>query len=97
VSGTPACVLPLAGVNDSLAGVPGATLREAVALVNPVPEAVMAARPVLTAVNVEEAIPLMADTVAEGLKDPETPVTENVMALVAVDTVLPDASWTVAV
>ena len=90
-------MLALAGVNDSLAGTPATTLREAVALVNPVADAAMVAAPVLTAVNVEEAIPLMADTVAEGLKDPETPVTENVMALVAVDTVLPDASWTVAV
>ena len=90
-------MLALAGVNDSLSGAPGATLREAVALVNPVADAAMVAAPVLTAVNVEEAIPLMADTVEEGLKDPETPVTENAMALVAVDTVLPDASWTVAV
>jgi hypothetical protein len=85
-------VLALAGVNDNLAGAPAATLRAAVAVVNPVADAVMVALPVLTAMNVEEAIPLTADIVEEGLKDPETPVTENVMALVAVDTVLPDAS-----
>lgn len=80
------------GDSDSLAADPEPTVNVALAAVNPVAEAVMVPVPVVTGVNVVIALPPLADTGDGGLKDPDTPLTANVIALVAVCTVLPKAS-----
>ena len=76
---------------------PGVTVNVALEEVRPVAEAVMVPVPVVVGVNTVAAFPALADTGDGGLNVPDTPEAENVMALVAFCTVLPKASWTVAV
>ena len=85
-------MLAVAGESDSLAAEPAATVKVALAPVKPVAEAVIVPVPELTGVNVVDALPPLAETGDGGLKDPDTPVTVKVIALVAVGTVLPKAS-----
>jgi hypothetical protein len=69
----------------------------AVALVSPAADAVMMAVPVAVGVRLDVAIPPTAVTGEAGLNDPDTPLTEKVTGLEALATVLPLASWIVAV
>ena len=85
-------MLAVAGESESLAAAPAATVKAALAPVKPVAEAVMVPLPELTAVKVVDALPPLAETGDGGLNDPDTPVTVKVIALVALDTVLPAAS-----
>jgi len=73
------------------------TVNVALELDNPVAEAVMVPVPVVTGVNVVEALPPLADTGDGGLNEPETPVAVNVIAFVAFGTGLPEASCMVTV
>jgi hypothetical protein len=85
------------GTSASFAGAPAVTVKVAVALVNPAALAVMAAEPVVVGVKLDDAIPALAVTGDVGLNVPETPLTAKLTALVAMPTVLPFASCTVAV
>jgi len=80
-----------------LLAAPAFTVNVAVALVSPAALTVIVAVPVVVAVRLELAMPLVGVTGELGLKVPETPLTANVIAFVAVLTVLPFASWIVAV
>src|SRR5215207_7099904 len=83
--GTPSVPLGICGVcvvNKDCVG-----LLEAAVTVN-------VAVPALSAVKRVVATPLTGDAVA-GLKEPDTPLAENVIALVAVVAVFPEASWIV--
>ena len=82
----------MAGESESLVAAPAATVSVALAAVKPVAEAVMVAVPVVKGVKVVEALPPLAVTGEVGLNAPDTPVTANVTAFVAFDTVLPNAS-----
>ena len=73
------------------------TINEAVALVRPLAETVIVALPVVLGVSVAVALPPAGATGEDGLKDPDTPATPNVIGLVAAVTGLPLASWIVAV
>ena len=97
VSGAPTCTLVLAGASESFAGAPAVTVSVMLALDNPVADAVITALPVVIGVKVDAAIPPLGVTVADGLNEPETPVTAKVIEFVAVDTVLPFPSCSVAV
>ena len=68
------------------------TVNAAVPLVRPDAEAVIVAVPVVEAVKLAVATPLVGVTLAAGLKEPVTAVAEKVIALVADATVLPLAS-----
>jgi hypothetical protein len=61
-----------------------------------VDDAVIVAVPDVEAVKLDVAMPPLGVIGEAGLKEPETPLAEKVMALVAVVTVLPLASWIVA-
>jgi len=82
----------LAGVNASLAAAPALTVKLAVALVSPAALTVIVAVPVVVAERLDVATPSVGVTGKPGLKVPETPLTANVIAFVAVLTVLPLAS-----
>jgi len=73
-----------------------ATVNVALPVVSPVDDAVIVAVPDVEAVKLDVAMPPLGVIGEVGLKEPETPLAEKVMALVAVVTVLPLASWTVA-
>jgi len=88
----PACELALAGVKASFAGTPAVTVKVAVALVSPAALTVIVAAPVVVGVKLDAATPALAATGDAGLNTPFTPLTANVIALVAVPTVLPFAS-----
>lgn len=90
-------VLLVAGVSTTLAAGPAATDSDAVALVNPVALAVIVAVPLVVAVKFDVATPATAVTGDAGENVPVTPVAANEIALVAVLTLLPFASSTVAV
>ena len=87
----PVCVLLLAGAKDSLVGGPTVevTVRLAFALLRPVADAVMVALPAVVGVKPEVATPPLGLTGETGSNEPETPVSENVTALVAVVSVFP--------
>ena len=93
----PVCVLAVAGARASFAAEPGPTVKVALALVRPVADAVTVARPAVLVVKLDVATPLVGVTGEAGLNVPGNPLTEKVMGLVAVLTVLPYASWMVAV
>ena len=76
---------------------PGPTVKVALALVNPMADAITVAVPAVVVVKLDVATPLVGVTGEAGLKVPGNPLTEKVMGLVAVLTVLPYASWMVAV
>ena len=67
------------------------------ALVRPAAEAMSVALPVVVGVKLDVAFPFVGVTGEAGLKVPDTPLTEKLMALVALVSVLPLASWIVAV
>ena len=73
------------------------TVSVALALVNPAAEPVIVAVPDVEGVKLVVAVPLVGVTGDGGLKDPETPLSEKVIGLVAVVAVLPLASWMVTV
>jgi len=73
-----------------------ATVNVALPVVSPVDDAVIVAVPDVEAVKLDVAMPPLGVIGEAGLKEPETPLAEKVTALVAVVTVLPLASWTVA-
>ena len=60
--------------------------------VNPTADADIVAVPAVVAVNVVVALPAVAVTTGPGLKLPDTPLTENVTAFVALGTTFPFAS-----
>jgi len=70
---------------------PAGTLKVALPLLRPDAVAVIVPVPLVEAVKLEEAMPPLA-TAAAGLNEPLTPVTAKLIALVAVLTVLPEAS-----
>ena len=76
---------------------PEPTVKVALAVVNPVDDALTVAVPAVVVVKLDVATPLVDVTGEAGLKVPGNPLTEKVMGLVAVLTVLPYASWMVAV
>ena len=99
--GTPSDALATAGVcvvnndwGDPDDGVETTTV--AVALVNPVADAVTVAVPAVVGVKFDVATPPVGVT-TEGLNVPETPFIENVIGFVAAATGFPFASWIVAV
>jgi hypothetical protein len=69
----------------------------ALAPVNPVADAITVAVPAVVVVKLDVATPLVGVIGEAGLNVPGNPLTEKVMGLVAVLTVLPYASWMVAV
>jgi len=73
------------------------TVNVALALVSPVAETVIVPVPDVEGVKFVVAMPPLGLTGEAGLKDPETPLTEKVIGFVADVTVLPLASWMVAV
>jgi len=73
------------------------TVNVALALVSPVAETVIVPVPDVEGAKFAVAMPPLGLTGEAGLKDPETPLTENVIGFVADVTVLPLASWMVAV
>jgi hypothetical protein len=81
--------VPLAGVKASLAGAPTLTVNAVLALVSPVADMVTVALPTVVGVKLEVAIPPLGATGDTGLNEPETPLTENVTAFVAVVDVFP--------
>ena len=81
-----------AGVNASFVAAPGVTVKLVLALVRPLAVTVMVAVPTVVAVTLEVATPAAGVTGEAGLNEPVTPVTANVIAFVAVVTVLPLAS-----
>jgi len=80
-----------------LAGAPAVTVNVVLALVSPAAVTVTVAVPVVVAVRLDAATPLVGATAELGLNVPVTPLTEKVIALLALLTVLPLASWIVAV
>ena len=83
--------------SDCIGLITGAeTVKAAIALVSPVADAVTVAVPVVVGVKLEVAIPAVVIGEA-GLKKPEMPLSEKAMGFVAVVTVMPLASWMVAV
>ena len=73
------------------------TVKVALAPVRPAEETLTVPVPLVVAVKLERAIPPDAATGDGGLKEPDRPLTEKVTGLVALVTVLPLASWMVAV
>jgi len=68
------------------------TANEALAPVRPEADAVMVAVPVEVGVKVDIAVPPVAATEEPGLNDPDTPLAEKLIVLVAVGIVFPLAS-----
>ena len=85
-------VLVVAGTKTSFVAAPALTCRLAVALVRPAAVAVIVAAPTAVGVSAEVALPPVGVIGDAGLNVPETPVTVNVIGIVAVLTVLPLAS-----
>ena len=81
--------MPLAGVKASFAGAPTLTVNAPLALVRPLADALTVALPTVIGVKLEVAIPPLGATGEAGLNEPDTPITENVTALVAVVAVFP--------
>jgi hypothetical protein len=90
------CVVPVAGASTSLAGGPAVTVNVADAAVSPAAVTVIVAFPTVVGVRLDAALPPLAVTGEAGLNAPDTPLTANVIDVVADVTVLPFASWTVA-
>ncbi len=90
-------MVALPGTRTNFAGAPAVTVNTAVALTSPAAVTVMVALPVVVAVKLEDAIPAVGVTGDVGLKLPETPLTKKAIGVLAVLTVLPLASWIVAV
>lgn len=90
-------VLPVAGARINLVGAPAVTVRVAVALLSPAAVTVIVAFPIAAGVKLDVALPAVGATGSEGLKLPDTPLTANEIGLIAALTVLPAASWIVAV
>jgi hypothetical protein len=89
-------VLVEVGSKISFAADPAPTVNAADAPVSPAAVAVIVAFPLVLGVKLELATPAVGETGVLGLNDPVTPLTDNVIAFVAVDTVLPLASRIVA-
>ena len=90
-------MVAVVGSNTSLVGAPAVTVKAAVATANPLAETVTVAVPVVVGVRLDVALPPVGATGEAGLKVPDTPLTEKPIEFVAVATVLPLASWMVAV
>jgi hypothetical protein len=90
VTPAPACTLPVAGVKAIFVAVPAVTVKVAVALVNPVAEAVTVPLPGVVAVKLDCAAPAVGVTGDSGLQEPDTPLAVNVIRVVAVVTVFPN-------
>ena len=90
-------MLALAGVSVSFDAAPAVTVNVAEADVSPAALAVMVALPTVVAVKLALALPALGVTGDAGLNVPVTPLTANVIGLLALVTVLPLASWIVAV
>ena len=73
------------------------TVRSAVALASPGADTVIVADPAVVGMKLDVAVPLFAVIGLAGLNDPLIPLTEKLIELLAVVTVLPLASWTTAV
>ncbi len=69
---------------------PEVTVNVAVALVNPVAEAVTLPLPGVVAVKLDCATPLAGVTGDSGFQEPDIPLAVNVIAVVAVATVFPN-------
>jgi len=65
------------------------TVNAALAPTSPVADAVTVALPTVAGVKLEIAIPFVGTTGGTGLKEPETPLTENVTAWVEALAVFP--------
>lgn len=96
---TPLCTLAFTGASANFAGGPitGVTLKVASALVRPAAETLMVPVPAVLGVKLAVAVPPLALTGVAGSNAPAMPVTPKLIALVALVTVLPLASWMVAV
>ena len=90
-------MLLLAGVRTSFDAAPAVTVNVAEADVSPAALAVMVALPTVVAVKLVLALPPLGVIGDAGLNVPVTPLTANVIGLLALVTVLPLASWIVAV
>ena len=88
----PDCVVVVLGTRASLLAVPAVTVRLAVALVRPGALTATVALPIVVGVRLEVATPALAAIGDAGLNEPDTPLTEKVIGLVAVSIVCPLAS-----
>jgi len=75
-----------------LVGAPAVTVNVALTLASPAAVTVTVAVPVVVAARLDVATPLVGATGELGLNVPVTPLTEKVIALLAVPTVFPLAS-----
>ena len=73
-------------------GAPAVTVSVALALVSPAAVTVMVPLPTVVGVKLDDARPPVGATGETRLKVPDTPLTEKVIGLLAVPTVLPLAS-----
>ena len=80
------------GTNASLLAAPAVTVKLAVALVRPGELTVTVALPIVVDVKLEVATPALAAIGDAGVNEPDTPLTEKVIGLVAVSIVCPLAS-----
>lgn len=80
-----------------MAAEPAVTARVAAALVSPAALTVIVALPTVAGVKLNAATPFVTVNGEEGLKVPDTPDAASEIAALAVVTVLPFASWIVAV
>ena len=80
------------GAKASLLAAPAVTVKLAVALVRPGVLTVTVALPTVVGVKLEVATPALAAIGDAGLNEPDTPLTEKVIGLVAVSIVCPSAS-----
>ena len=79
-----------------MAAAPALTVSEADAGVRPAALTVMVALPTVVGVKLEVALPPLGVIGEPGLNVPDTPLTANVIGVVAELTVLPLASWMLA-
>ena len=90
-------MLVLAGVRVSFDAAPAVTVNVAEADVSPAALAVMVALPTVVGVKLALTLPPLGAIGDAGLNVPVTPLTANVIGLLTLVTVLPLASWIVAV
>ena len=90
-------MLPLTGVRTSFDGGPAVTVSDADAEVSPAAVTVMVALPTVVGVKIDVALPPLDVMGDVGLNVPDTPLTAKLIGVVAEPTVLPSASWMVAV
>ena len=96
MTAAPVCALLVAGASTIFAAV-AVTVKLTLAPVNPVDDTLTVPTPAVVGVKLEVATPPADVTGEEGLKEPVTPLTVNVIGALLLVTMLPKPSWTVTV